>query len=206
MSITADHSAKWHMKTLKKPIQNLTDLPELLTFNHLRPIVSPHEAWNRFPILFSKLDTITPVQIFNLFLTNSINGQLVANTNSYAQKQLLGPEKEQQYSWQPVNTQDLYFWLAIQIHMDLIGVPPGRYWMNDGVSFPRMDYHQQPTLARLTFRRSTASSIFVQTIPQLKLLKTCLVDIQRWIFCCSSCSYFHSSTEYLAAMLLLMKQ
>jgi len=32
--ITADHSARRHKKTLKKPIQNLTDLPELHTFNH----------------------------------------------------------------------------------------------------------------------------------------------------------------------------
>ena len=32
-SITADHSAKRRKKTLKKPIQNLTDLPELATFD-----------------------------------------------------------------------------------------------------------------------------------------------------------------------------
>jgi hypothetical protein len=34
-SITADDSAKWHKKTLQKPIQNLTYLPELPTFNPL---------------------------------------------------------------------------------------------------------------------------------------------------------------------------
>jgi len=61
-------------------------------------------------------------------------GQLVlANTNSYAQQQLLGPEKERQHSWQPVTAQDLYLWLAIPIHMGLIGVPPERYCMKDGV-------------------------------------------------------------------------
>ena len=32
-SITANHSAKQRKKTLKKPIQNLTDLPELPTFD-----------------------------------------------------------------------------------------------------------------------------------------------------------------------------
>jgi hypothetical protein len=32
-SITADHSAKRHKKTLKKPIQNLPDLPDLPTFD-----------------------------------------------------------------------------------------------------------------------------------------------------------------------------
>jgi hypothetical protein len=89
------------------------------------------------PISFSELDAITPIQIFNLFLTNSIMGQLVANTNSYAQQQLLGPEKEQQHSWQPVTAQELYLWLAIQIHMGLIGVPPERYWMKDGVYLPK---------------------------------------------------------------------
>jgi uncharacterized protein (DUF697 family) len=47
------------------------------------------------PISFSALDAITPIQIFNLLLTNSMMGQLVANTNSNAQQQLLGPEKEQ---------------------------------------------------------------------------------------------------------------
>jgi hypothetical protein len=85
------------------------------------------------PISFSELDAITPIQIFNLFLTNSIMGQLVANTNSYAQQQLLGPEKERQCSWKPVTAQDLYLWLAIQIHMGLIGVPPERYWMKNGL-------------------------------------------------------------------------
>jgi len=65
-------------------------------------------------------------------------GQLVlANTNSYAQQQLLGPEKERQHSWQPVTAQDLYLWLAIPIHMGLIGVPPERYWMKDGVYLPK---------------------------------------------------------------------
>ena len=86
-SITADHSVKRHKKTLKKPSQNLTDLPELPTFNPLQPIVPPHKVWNRLPISFSELDAITPIHIFNLFLTNSIMGQLVANTNSYAQQQ-----------------------------------------------------------------------------------------------------------------------
>jgi len=70
-------------KTLKKPIQKLTDHPELPTFNPLQLIVPSHKAWNRLPISFSELDDITPIQIFNLFLTNSIMGQLVANTNSY---------------------------------------------------------------------------------------------------------------------------
>jgi len=64
-------------------------------------------------------------------------GQLVTNTNSYAQQQFLGPEKEQQRSWQPVTAQDLYLGLAIQIHMGLIGVPPERYRMKDGVHFPK---------------------------------------------------------------------
>ena len=64
-------------------------------------------------------------------------GHLVANTNSYAQQQLLGPEKEQQRSWQPVTAQDLNRWLAIQIHMGLIGVPPDRYWMKNGVYLPQ---------------------------------------------------------------------
>ena len=60
-------------------------------------------------------------------------GQLVANPNSYAQQQLLEPEKEGQHSWQSVTAQDLFLWLAIQIHMGLIGVAPARYWMKDGV-------------------------------------------------------------------------
>jgi len=136
-SITAGHSAKRRKKTHKNQIQNLPDLPMLPTFDPLQPVVPLHKAWNRLPISFSKLDAITSIQIFNLFLTNSIMGQLVANTNSYAQQQLLGPEKEWQRSWQPVTAQDLYLWLAIQIHMGLIGVPPERYWMKDGVYLPK---------------------------------------------------------------------
>jgi hypothetical protein len=97
-SITTDHSAKQLKKTLQKPIQNLTDLPKLPTFNPLQPIVPSQTAWNQLPISFFKLNAITPIQIFNLFPINSIMGQLVVNTNSYAQQQLLGPEKEWQHS------------------------------------------------------------------------------------------------------------
>jgi len=134
---TSGRRSIMQQKTLKKPIQNVPDLPKLPTFDPLQPIVPPHKAWNRLPISFSDMDTITP-QIFNLFLTtNSIMGQLVANTNSYAQQQLLGPEKKQQHSWQLVTAQELYLWLAIQIHMGLIGVPPEKYWMKDGVYLPK---------------------------------------------------------------------
>jgi len=64
-------------------------------------------------------------------------GQLVANTNPCTQQQLLGLEKEQQHSWQPVTAQELYLWLAIQIYMGFNGVPPERYWMKDGVYLPK---------------------------------------------------------------------
>jgi len=168
----------------------LPDLPKLPTFDPLQAVVPSDKAWSQLPISFSGLDAITPIQIFNLFLTTSIMGQLVANTNSYAQQQLLGPEKEQQRSGQPVTAQDLYLWLAIQIHMRLIGVPPERYWMKDGVYLPKDGYHQLLTLARLAFRRSAASFMFLHTIHQLKLLKAYLVGIQRWIFYWSNCGFF----------------
>jgi len=103
--ITTDHSAKLHIKILEKPIQNLTDHPELPKFNLVQPAVPSRKLWNQLPISFSKLDAITPIQIFNLFLTNSIMGQLVANTNSYTQQQLLAPKKEWWHSWQPVTAQ-----------------------------------------------------------------------------------------------------
>jgi len=45
-SITAGHSARRHKKTLNKPIQNLTDLPKLPTFDPLQPVVPPHKGWN----------------------------------------------------------------------------------------------------------------------------------------------------------------
>ena len=53
-----------------------------------------------------------------------------------------------------------------------------------------MDYHQRLTLARLAFRRSTASFIFLHTIHQLKLLKAYLVGIQWWILYWSNCLFF----------------
>jgi hypothetical protein len=134
-SITTDHSAKRHKKALKKPSQNLSDLPELPAFNPLQYIVPLQNAWNRLAISFCELDAITPIRIFNLFLTNSIMGQLVANTNSYAQQQFLVPEEERQSYWQPVTAQELHLWLAIQIHMGLI--PPERYCITDGVCLPK---------------------------------------------------------------------
>jgi len=85
-SITAGHLAKRHKKTLKQPIPNLPSLLKLPKFDCLQPDVHPHKARNQLPIPFSDLDAITPIQIFNLCLTNSILGQLVANTNSYAQQ------------------------------------------------------------------------------------------------------------------------
>jgi len=63
--------------------------------------------------------------------------QLVPNTKSYAQQQLLGPEKEQQYSWQPVTAQELYLGLANPIQMGLIGVPLKRYCKEDRVYLGR---------------------------------------------------------------------
>jgi hypothetical protein len=70
--------------------------------------------------------------LLRVFFTTSILGQLVANTNFYTQQQLLGPQKEQQHSWKPVTAQVLDLWLSIEIDMNLIGVRPERYWMNNG--------------------------------------------------------------------------
>jgi hypothetical protein len=95
--IITNHSAKLCKKMLKKSIQNLADRPELPTFDSLQPIGHSQKAWNRLPLSFSKLDAITPIQICIIFLSNSIMGQLVANTDSYTQQQLLGPEKEWQH-------------------------------------------------------------------------------------------------------------
>jgi len=85
-SMTAEYSAKLHNTTLKKPIQNLTDLFELSTFNHLQLIVPPHNPWNVLSILLPELTAIPAIQIFNPFLTNSIMECLAANTNSYPQQ------------------------------------------------------------------------------------------------------------------------
>jgi len=103
--IITNHSAKLRKKMLKKSIQNLADHPELPTFDSLQPIGYSQKAWNRLPVSFSKLDAITPIQICNLFLSNSMMGQLVANTDSYTQQQLLRPEKEWQHCciWKSAN-------------------------------------------------------------------------------------------------------
>ena len=132
-------------------------------------------------------------------------GQLVANTNSYAQQQLLGPEKEQQHSWQPVTAQDLYLWLAIQIHMDLIGVPPERYWMKDGVYLPKDGLPPAAYLGKTRFQEIRRFFHVSPYNSPTEILKAYLVGIQRWIFYWSNCGFSRSSTEYLAAMLLLMK-
>ena len=136
-SITNDHSPRRPKKNGKKPIQIPSDLPKLPTFTPLQSIVASHKAWNRLPISFAQLDKIEPIQIFNLFLTDSIMEQLVTNTNAYAEYQLKGPEKDRQRDWWPVTGKELRCWLAIQIHMGLLGVPPERYWMKDGTYLPK---------------------------------------------------------------------
>jgi len=100
--ITTYHSATLRKRIIKKSIQNLTDHSELPTFDHTQPVVHFQKAWNWLLILFSELDTTISIPIFNLFLTNSSMGQLVASTSSDTQQQLLGLEKERQDSWQPV--------------------------------------------------------------------------------------------------------
>jgi len=70
-------------------------------------IVPVHKVTNHLPISFSKLDDIT-IHIFSRFVTNSILGQPVANTDSYPHQQLPGPEKVRQHSWQLVTAQKLY--------------------------------------------------------------------------------------------------
>jgi len=75
--------------------------------------------------------------------------QDAANTNSNAQKQPLGPEMEQQHFEQPVTAQQLYLWLATQIHMGCIGVSPEGYWMKDGV------YHPKDGLTPVAYHRKT---------------------------------------------------
>jgi len=114
-SITTDRSAKWYKKTIKNPIQNLTDIPKLPTFDLLQLIVPPNNAWKQLHISFSDLNIITPIQFFHIFLTNSMMGPLVANTNSYAGQQHLGPEMEWLCSWQPVTALEHNLWLAIQM-------------------------------------------------------------------------------------------
>jgi hypothetical protein len=42
-----------------------------------------------------------------------------------------------QRSWPPVTAPDFYIWLAMHIHIGLIGVPPERYWMKNGVYLPK---------------------------------------------------------------------
>jgi len=64
-------------------------------------------------------------------------GKLVGYTNSCTRQHLLGPVKERQRSWQAVTAQNLNLRLAIQFHQGLIGVPPERYWMKDGVYLPK---------------------------------------------------------------------
>jgi hypothetical protein len=56
-----------------KPSQNLSDLPELPTFNPLQPIAPSHKVWNRLPNLFSELNAITPIEIFNYFRSGAVN-------------------------------------------------------------------------------------------------------------------------------------
>jgi hypothetical protein len=204
-SITAGHSPKQHKKTFKKLIQNLPDLPELPTFAPLQPVVPSHKAWNRLRFSFSELKGITPIQIFNLFLPNSIMGQLVANTNSYAQQMLFGPGKERQCAWQPVTAQDLDLLLAIQIYMRLTGVPPERYWMKDGVSLPKDGLPPAAYIGKTHFQEIhhfihvSAYNSPTETAEGLPCWNS-QVDIllEQLQFACSS-------TEYLAAMLLLVK-
>ena len=98
------------------------------------------------------LDAITLIQIFKLFFTNSLMGQLVANTNSYPQQQLVGPEKEWQHIWQPVTAQELYLWLAIHIDMGFIRDSPESYSMKDGVYLPNDELSPAAYLGKTCFQ------------------------------------------------------
>jgi len=99
--ISPKYPAKLHKEIPTQWIHIMTHYCKISKINSLQTIVHSQNAWNRLPSSFSKLPAITPIQIFNLFLTDSIMGQLVANTNSYTQQQLLGPEIEWQHFRRP---------------------------------------------------------------------------------------------------------
>jgi len=66
-----------------------------------------------------------------------------------------------------------FIWVILKI---LLG---GNGWRME-LTFPRMNYHLQPTLARLAFRRSATSSICLPPIHQLKMLKADHVGFHQW--------------------------
>jgi len=168
--LIADHSANRCHKTLHKQTHNWRDVSELPAFDPLYSIVVPQKALNQILISFCVLNAIAPIHIFRLSWTNSIMGQLEANTTSYDKQQLLVPEKEWQCSWQPVTDLELYLWLPIQIYIGPIGVPPDRYWMQDGVYLPKNGLQPTAYLGKTHFRRSTPLSMCLHTIHQLTLL------------------------------------
>jgi drug/metabolite transporter superfamily protein YnfA len=78
-------------------------------------------------MLFSHLDTVSSIPIFNLSLICFIMEQLVVITNSYAQQQLLDLGMKWQKSWLTATSQELYFWLLTHIHLDRTGFASAWY-------------------------------------------------------------------------------
>jgi hypothetical protein len=74
---------------------------------------------------------MTPILIYKLCL--SLLCTLDNSAHSFFPSDLLST----QHPCYPVTALELRLWLAIQIHMGLIDVPPERYWMKDGVYLPK---------------------------------------------------------------------
>jgi hypothetical protein len=97
-------------------------------------------------------------------------GQLVANTNFYAQPQGLGPEMEQQGCWQPVAAQELSISLAIQIRLSLIALSTEKYWIKGGVYLPN---DRLPPAAYLGKTRIQQIHRILHVFPYISRTETC---------------------------------
>jgi hypothetical protein len=106
-----------------------------------------HPAHNTLPSALKGLHGIEPVDILNLFLTQSLLETMRANTNAYSAENIAGKTKDGGRTWTEVTAEELGGWIGIVIYMGVHCSPAiYDYWVHrNGLNpkHPTSDYMSQ---------------------------------------------------------------
>lgn len=94
----------------------------------------------------------TPLDYVKLFLDDEIINIIVTETNRYADKFLKSKysreENRKKYGWTPVNSNEIWMFLAVLIYQGIIGKPKQRWYWSRDKKFETPFMHDLMTLTR----------------------------------------------------------
>jgi hypothetical protein len=131
--ITSDHSTP-PPTALAGPSTNAGS-SRVVAFSPMSTCAPPHTAHNLLPSSIRGLHGVEAVDIFRLFLTDSLLNTISTNTNAYAQKKIEEQENSGARVWVEVKPQEIGAWIGIVLYMGVHRSPAiPDYWRHDGLS------------------------------------------------------------------------